>query len=945
MAKRLFLLDGMALIYRAHFAFIHRPIISSTGVNTSALYGFTNTLLDIIDNQKPTHIAVAFDTSAPTERHVEYPEYKAQREEMPEDLSAAIPHVQRMIEAFNIPVIMMDGYEADDVIGTLVKRAEKEGFETYMVTPDKDFGQLVSEKSFLYRPGRKGSEVEILGVPEVLEKWGITRIDQVIEIQGLQGDSVDNIPGIPGIGPKTAQKLIAEFDTIEGLLANAEKLKGKQKERVEEFGEQALLSRKLARINIEVPVTIEFSKLELEEPNESELKDLCVEFEFNSIGRRLFGEDFKAGRGASSTDTGLAKRPAKVEASEDKAPEVAANLKTIKDVKHDYRVITTAKERRQLATELSGLKSFCFDAETTGLDARTAIVIGLAFSWKAHAGCYVQLTARRFEEDSLFAQMDTDAMREEVLAALGDFRDVLADESIEKVGHNLKYDLSVLGWHGIEVKGKLFDTMLAHSLVEPEQRHNMDYLSEVYLGYTPVSIKALIGEKKGAQENMANVPLEKLGEYAAEDADVTWQLRERLEPLLKERQQERLFYEIESPLLPVLVDMEHEGVRIDVGALAEFSVELQKQMTRLESRVHELAGTPFNLNSPKQLGEVLFDKMQLVKKPKKTKTGQYATDEQTLTNLATEHEIVRALLEFRTAAKLKSTYADSLPQTVFKPTGRVHTTYNQAVTTTGRLASLNPNLQNIPIRTEMGREIRKAFVPRDEKHVLLSADYSQIELRIIASVSRDKGMLEAFSNGEDIHAATAAKVFGVPLKEVDSDQRRMAKMVNFGLAYGMSTFGLSQRLGIGRGEAAGILEEYFRQFPGMQGYMDKTVEFARANGYVETLTGRRRYLRDITSANHTVRSQAERNAINMPIQGTAADMIKIAMSRIHAALVEQGLNTKMILQVHDELVFDVPEEEEEKVRALIEDRMKNAIPMDVPIEVEIGTGQTWLEAH
>ena len=918
MAKKLFLLDGMALIYRAHFAFIQRPIVNSKGVNTSALFGFTNTLLDILETHKPTHIGVAFDTPEPTARHEEYPEYKAQREAMPEDLSAAIPEVFRMIEAFNIPVIRLPGYEADDLIGTIAKRAEDEDFETYMVTPDKDFAQLVSAKTFLFRPGRKGNEVEIQGVTEVLEKWGIKRIDQVIELQGLMGDSVDNIPGVPGVGPKTAQKLIAEYDTIENLLANTDKLKGKQKERIEENKEQALLSKKLAKIITDAPAEVTFDELELSERNEEALKELCAEFEFNTIGRRLFSEAFKAGRGGGgkSDDEG-----------EEEAP--VMELKTIADLKPDYQLITKAAEWKKLISQLAKQQSFCFDLETTGLDPRSAEILGLAFSFKAGKAFYVSLPH------------DT----AEAKAAMDEFRGVLENTKIEKIGHNLKYDISVLEWQGIKVQGPCFDTMLAHSLIEPDQRHKMDYLAEVYLNYTPIPISKLIGEKGDEQLGMALVPLEELAEYAAEDADITWQLHEKLKPLLKEHGQEQVFYDVEAPLLPVLVDMEKEGVRIDADALADFSAELAEQIAAYQKEVFELAGQEFNLASPKQLGEILFDKLKLVDKPKKTKTGQYTTNEQTLMQLAPKHAIVQRILDFRQASKLKSTYADTLPNTIWSKTGRVHTTYNQAVTATGRLQSQNPNLQNIPIRTAMGREIRKAFVPRDEGHVLLSADYSQIELRIIASISKDPGLVEAFEQGHDIHAATAAKVFHVDLKEVDADQRRTAKMVNFGLAYGMSAFGLSQRLGIPRREAADIIEEYFKQFPSLQQYMTDTIEFAREHGYVETLTGRRRYLRDISSRNATSRNQAERNAINMPVQGTAADMIKIAMSRIFTALNDSDVQAKMILQVHDELVFDVPVDEVETIRPLVEENMREAIPMNVPIVVEMGTGQTWLEAH
>jgi DNA polymerase-1 len=946
MAKKLFLLDGMALVYRAHFAFATRPIFTSKGVNTSAIYGFANTLLDIIKQQQPTHLAVAFDTSAPTHRHKDFPEYKAQREEMPEDLSAALPHVRRLIEAFNIPVIICDGFEADDIIGTLVKRAEPAGFVSYMVTPDKDFGQLVSDKTFIYKPSRMGDGVDVLGVPEILLKWGIQRPEQVIEVLALWGDTSDNIPGVPGIGEKTASKLIAQYGTVENLLAHTAELKGKLKENLEAHREMARLSKKLATITCDAPCPIKLDELIVKPPNEDVLKRLFVEFEFNSIGRRLFGDDFKAGRGfdAGAPETKQAGRKEDAvedlvltSEADDTAPEAPAvappqvehNFKTIKEVPHQYHLITKSRERAALIKKLRGLDSFCFDTETTGLDVKEARLVGIAFSFAPHEGYYVAMPPGE----------------KEIAAILEEFRPVLENAKIEKIGHNLKYDLSVLKWHGLTVRGKLFDTMIAHSLVEPDMRHGMDYLSEVYLGYSPVPITQLIGDAKGEQISMADVVPELVAEYAAEDADVTWQLRGKIEPLLKEKGQERVFYEIEAPLIPVLVDMEYEGVRVESSALAEFAIQLSKEMAGHESRIYQLAGTEFNLNSPRQLGEILFDTLKIGDKPKKTKTGQYSTDEQTLLQLAPDHEIVQRLLDFRGASKLKSTYADTLPGTISPKTGRIHTTYNQAVTATGRLNSQNPNLQNIPIRTEQGKEIRKAFVPRNKDYVLMSADYSQIELRIIAALSHETGMLEAFSKNLDIHTATAAKVFGVGLDLVTPEMRRKAKMVNFGIAYGISAFGLAQRLGIPRKEAAAIIDQYFATYPGIARYMRDTIAFAQKNGYVETVTGRRRYLRDIRSANATVRGSTERNAINAPIQGSAADMIKIAMINAHAELVRRKLKTRMLLQVHDELVFDVYRPETKEVSALVADKMKNAMPLEAPIEVELGTGENWLEAH
>jgi DNA polymerase-1 len=953
MAKKLFLLDGMALVYRAHFALITRPILTSRGVNTSALYGFTQTLLDIMKNRQPTHIAVAFDTDAPTARHTAYAEYKATRQAMPEDLSLALPHVQRMLEAFRIPVLTCDGYEADDIIGTLARQAEKQGFTTHMVSPDKDFGQLIDDNTFLYRPSRMGDGVEILGVPEIKQRWGIERPEQVIDILALMGDSVDNVPGVPGVGEKTAMKLIGQFGTVENLLARTSELTGKLKERVETNREAALLSKQLVTINCESPCHVDLESLKVQSPDDDKLKAILIEFEFNSIGKRLFGEDFKAGRGFQPGGASVpASRPtlrppkpaATSETQEDfvlegeteggaveSAPApVLANLKTVDDVPHEYKSLTMADERKELARQLLSKDSFCIDLETTSLDPKEARIVGIAFSFEAHKGYYVAVPKEPAEAQRV----------------LEEFRPAFESDRIEKVNHNLKFDISVLRSNGLELRGKLFDTMVAHSLVEPDMRHGMDFMSEVYLGYTPVPISNLIGDgKNGAQANMADVPLDKITEYAAEDADVTWQLRTAVEPLLKERGAERAFYEIESPLVPVLADMELEGIKLDAAALNEFSDQLAKQIADLEKTICKLAGTTFNINSPRQLGQILFDVLKICEKPKKTRTGQYMTDEQTLATLAPDNEIVQRLLEHRTATKLKSTYTDALPATISPKTGRVHTTYNQVITATGRLNSQDPNLQNIPIRTERGQEIRKAFVPRNKDYLLLSADYSQIELRIIAALSREAGLLEAFRTGADIHTATAAKVFNVFPEMVNAEMRRKAKMVNYGIAYGISAFGLAQRLGIPRKEGGEIINNYFKQFGGIRKYMDNTIAAARKQGYVETVTGRRRYFRDINSSNNTVRGAAERTAINAPIQGTAADMIKLAMVNIHRELTQRRLKTKMLLQVHDELVFDLYRPEEKEVRALVEEKMKTAIPLEVPIEVEMGVGENWLEAH
>ncbi|HYG24590.1 MAG TPA: DNA polymerase I [Verrucomicrobiae bacterium] len=943
MAKKLFLLDGMALVYRAHFALIARPIFNSKGINTSALYGFTQTILDILGKQQPTHLAVAMDTEAPTPRHTVYPDYKATRQTMPEDLSAALPHVRRMLEALRIPLLECDGYEADDIVGTLARKAEKQGFQTYMVTPDKDFGQLVDENTFLYKPSRSGEGVEILGVAEIQQRWGIQKPEQVIDVLALMGDSSDNIPGVPGIGEKTAIKLIGEFGTVEALLERTAELKGRVRETLEKNRELALLSKQLVTILCDAPCAYELEELKLRPPDEEAVKAMCVEFEFNSIGRRLFGDDFKAGRGFApppATNAPAHKRKAPEAdlvggTAEDDRGEVLvdepapainrAELKKLADVSHDYRIVPVG-ELDSLLARLAAADVLGFKTLTCGGDPKEAVLEGLAFSFKPHEALFVRLPNGK----------------EQAAAVLGRFRSVLANERSIKVGHNLKFDLSVLKWHGMEVRGRLFDPMVAHSLIEPDTRHALDFLSEAFLGYTP-STAAAAGQEE--QLTLGEDPSERLAERAMEAADLALQLRAVLEPLLEKKGQHQVFYDIEAPLIPVLVQMEHEGIRIDHGALNEFAAHLSAEMNALEKSICEAAGREFNLNSTRQLGEVLFDVLKVCEKPKKTRTGQYATDEQTLMALAPEHEVVQRLLEYRAASKLKSTYADALPQTVWPATGRIHTTYNQVATATGRLNSQNPNLQNIPIRTDKGQEIRRAFVPRDRDHALLSADYSQIELRIIAALSQEAGLLEAFRTGVDVHTATAARVYGVALAGVTAEMRRKAKMVNYGIAYGISAFGLAQRLNIPRREGAEIINQYFAQFSGIREFMDRTIQFARKHGYVETVTGRRRYLRDVTSSNATVRSAAERNAINAPIQGTAADMIKVAMIRIHGELERQGLRTRMLLQVHDELVFDLHRPEEEVVVPLVRELMKTAIPLEVPIEVEVGVGETWLAAH
>ncbi|MCI0745171.1 MAG: DNA polymerase I [Verrucomicrobia subdivision 3 bacterium] len=917
MSKKLFLLDGMALVYRAHFALIGRPIFTSRGVNSSALYVFTNTLLDILNNQKPTHIAVAFDTDAPTQRHKEFAEYKIQREAMPEDLSAALPHVRRMIEAFNIPVLTCDGYEADDIIGTLARKAEKEGFDCYMVTPDKDFSQLVDEHTFIYKPSRMGDAVEVLGVPQVLEKWGVQRPEQVIDILALWGDTSDNIPGVPGIGEKTASKLIGQYGSVESLLQHTAELKGKVKDALEANREQALLSRRLATINCESPCDLDLEKLRLQPMNEEAVKQLCAEFEFNSIAKRLFGESFRAGRGYVSPAQSPKLEPARpVEAA---PPAPAPVLRGAADVPHTYAVARTAVDQKKLAAELFQKTSVCLQVDFAGGDPKQATLRGFAFALSPHNAIYAPVNAETLET----------------------FRPVLENAVTEKVGHDLKSGFSVLKWHGVTPGGKLFDTMLVHSLVEPDARHNLGHLAEAHLGYALMPLP----EKQPGQLELGGLPDPNIAERACERADVALQLRPILEPMLEQKGQLRVYHEIEEPLLPVLVDIEYEGIKIDASALSEFGIQVSKQIIDMEMTICQLAGREFNLNSPKQLGEVLFDILKICENPKKTKTGQYATDEQTLAMLAPDHEIARVLLEYRVLTKLKSTYVDTLPQAIWPKTGRVHTTFNQTATSTGRLNSGNPNVQNIPIRTEQGREIRRAFVPRGEGFVLLSADYSQIELRIIAALSNETALLDAFARDIDIHTATAARVYGVGLNDVTPEMRRKAKMVNYGIAYGISAFGLAQRLTIPRKEALAIMSEYFTQFPAIKKFMTNTIEFARRNGYVETVTGRRRYIRDITSSNATIRGSAERNAVNAPIQGSAADMIKIAMVNIHRELQRRQLRTRMLLTVHDELVFDLYEVEKSEVLPLIEEKMKTAIKLNVPIIVEMGVGQNWLEAH
>lgn len=935
--KKLFLLDGMALMYRAHFALSKNPRFTSGGLNTSAVMGFTNTLLDVIRKENPTHMAVVFDTDAPTERHTDFVHYKAHRQAMPEDLSQAMPYVIKLILGFNIPVITSDGYEADDIIGTLAKKAEQRGYQVYCMTPDKDFAQLVSPNIFVYKPSRMGSDIEIMGVKEVREKWEIDDVCQVIDILGLWGDAVDNIPGIPGIGEKTAKLLIKQYGSVENIIKNSHELKGKLRENVENFAEQGIMSKKLATILLDAPVELDEEGLELCAPSRDLLEPLFAELEFRTLGRRVFGDDFsiteiKATSGQqdlfSSASPGTV-RTLTVDITDIAEPEHVPAAKHINNVPHEYHLTDTPEKRAELLALLLQQTEITFDTETTGIDANNCELVGLSFAIKPGEAWYIPVPA-----DYAGAKAIAD-----------EFKPVLDNEAINKVGQNIKYDILVLKWYGIEVKGPLFDTMMAHYILDPDTRHGMDILSENYLGYKPVSITELIGPKGKNQLTMRDVDVEKVKEYAGEDADVTLQLKQVFESKLQAVEAEKLINEIEHPLIYVLADVEFEGVKLDEQTLKEFSKQLETDINRLEQTVYEKAGVKFNVSSPKQLGEVLFEKLQLDPKAKKTKTGQYQTGEDVLLALASKSDIVRDILDFRQLLKLKSTYVDALPLMINPKTGRIHTSYNQAIAATGRLSSNNPNLQNIPIRTERGREVRKAFIARDADHVLLSADYSQIELRIIAEISKDANMQDAFAKNLDIHTATAANVYGVPLTEVTGDMRRNAKAVNFGIIYGQSSFGLSQGLGISRKEANDIIEQYFIQYAGIKNYMSETMNFARENGYVKTLMGRRRYLRDINSANATVRGFAERNAINAPIQGSAADMIKIAMINIHRELKAQNLGARMTMQVHDELVFDVPRQEVEIIKPIIEHYMKTAIKTEVPIMVEMGTGDNWLAAH
>ncbi len=934
MSKKLFLLDAYALIYRAHFAFIKRPLINSKGVNVSCVNGFTSLVWDVIQKEKPTHIAVAFDLSGPTFRHVMYEPYKANREEQPEDITVGTPYIKKIIEAMNIPVVSCAGYEADDVIGTLAKQAEAEGFEVFMITSDKDYGQLVSDKVYLYKPGRQGNEVELLKREEICEQWGIKRVEQVIDMLGLQGDAVDNIPGVKGIGPKTAQILIEKYDSIEGIIEHANELSDKQKQQILDNKDIALLSKKLATIDINVPIQFDATIYQVDPINKEALADLFRELEFRSLAKKILGKDLGAldepaddGRIVQTDLFGNV-----IEQPERKVS-MAANAhlvnKTLENNPHKYHLVDTPEKRMGLIKLLSAQKEFCFDTETTGLDLG-AEMVGMSFCIEASEAYFVN-----FPE----SQSQTKAILEE-------FRALFENENIDKIGQNLKFDLLMLRWYGIEIKGRIWDTMIMHYLIEPDQRHGMDYLSETYLGYSPVPIENLLGKGAKKKITMRDVPLEKLKEYAAEDADVTWQLKQKLDSILA-GDLRNLYLDIEEPLIKVLADMEWNGVNLDTPFLSDYSQKMEKDIDVLRKSILEEAQTPWlNLDSPKQVGDVLFERMKIPYRWKKTKTGQYSTDEEVMTELALKFPIVQHILDYRQLAKLKSTYIDSLPRLVNPHTGRLHSSFNQALTNTGRLSSNNPNLQNIPIRSDAGREIRKAFIPKDKNHVLLAADYSQIELRLIAELSQEEAMLDAFQKGQDIHTATAAKIYNIPIEEVTKQQRYNAKTVNFSIIYGAGAMLLSQQLGIKRAEATELIKQYFAQYGGLKKYMENVVHEARDKGYVTTICGRRRYLRDLDSRNGMMRSHAERNAINTPVQGSAADMIKLAMVKIYNELNKGGFKTELILQVHDELVFDVPRDELERVRIIIEESMKNALPgLKVPIVVGIDTGENWLEAH
>ncbi|SDK70571.1 DNA polymerase I [Salinimicrobium catena] len=937
--KRLFLLDAYALIFRGYYAFIKNPRINSKGLDTSAIMGFTNSLFDVIRREKPDHLAVCFDKEGSDARTEMFEAYKAHRDATPEPILQAIPYIQNILKAMHIPVVVLPGCEADDIIGTLAKQAEKEGYKVFMVTPDKDFAQLVTENIFMYRPARMGNGIEIWGIPEVQKKFEVERPEQVIDFLGMMGDAVDNIPGLPGVGEKTAKKFLKQFGSMEALLANTDQLKGKMREKVEANAELGLISKKLAAIMTDCNVQFHAEDYELSMPDSEKVQEIFEELEF----RRLKDQFLKLFSGEeTASPTQVTNSPtAKAQAQnagagqfslfggeEGQNLEAVSGRRTIKEAAHVYQSVEAGMAMQLFLQNLMKQKCVCLEVTTTDLDPITAEVIGIAFSWEAGKGFYLP-----FSEDKAEAQQLMDELKP-----------FFAAEDIEKVGQNLKNDIKVLAKYGVEFKGPLFDTMLAHYLINPDMRHGLDVLSETYLNYTPVFVEELLGKGKN-RKSMRDIPLEEQTEFSVEDADVILQLKQKFAPELKEANTEKLFNEIEIPLVKVLADMELEGIRLDKEFLSSLSEELENDIKNLEKDIYETAGEEFNIGSPKQLGIILFEKLKLVEKPKKTKTGQYSTGEDILSALAPNHKIVQQVMDYRGLVKLKNTYIDALPLQVEESTGRVHTEYMQTVAATGRLSSNNPNLQNIPIRTERGRQVRKAFVPRDEEHVLLAADYSQIELRIIASLSKEDNMIQAFKDGQDIHTSTAAKVFGVPMEEVTREQRSNAKTVNFGIVYGVSAFGLSNQTNLSRGEAKDLIDTYYKTYPKLRNYISEQIDYAREHGYVQTILGRRRYLRDINSQNAVVRGAAERNAVNAPIQGSAADIIKLAMINIHRRLKAENFKTKMLLQVHDELVFDVYKPELEEVKKLVRSEMESAFIMDVPLDVDMGTGMNWLEAH
>ncbi|MCF1190006.1 DNA polymerase I [Mangrovimonas sp. AS39] len=942
--KRLFLVDAYALIFRGYYAFIKNPRINSQGIDTSAIMGFMNSLLDVIKRERPDHLAVCFDKGGSADRVEMFEAYKANRDETPEAIKIAVPYIHEILKAMHIPIMEKEGFEADDIIGTLSKQAEEQGYQTFMVTPDKDFGQLVTENTFMYRPKSFGGGYEIWGIPEVQKKFEVERPEQVIDFLGMMGDASDNIPGLPGVGEKTAKKFIQQYGSMEALFENTHELKGKMKEKVEANKELGLLSKKLATIMLDVPVTFDYKDFEMSEPDIEAVKNIFQTLEF----RRLTENFIKTF--ASEKEEALLDKPKQEDVTKVKKPASAGSgqfslfggdeedvanstntftRSTSESISHFYQSIATPLAFQLFIEKLMKQSSVCFDTETTGLDPLTAELVGIAFSWEAGKGFYLPFPEKREEAQELIEKL----------------RPFFENDQIEKIGQNLKYDIKVLAKYQVEVKGKLFDTMLAHYLINPDMRHNMDVLSETYLNYTPISIESLIGKKGKNQLSMREVPLNKQTEYAVEDADITLQLKQHFQNELGEANTQTLFDGIEIPLLRVLAAMELEGINLDCDYLKTLSEALEKDIKSLEERIYKEAGETFNISSPKQLGDILFDKMKLVDKPKKTKSGQYSTAEDVLSYLAKDHEIIRDVLEYRGLTKLKSTYVDALPLQVEKSTGRVHTDYMQTVAATGRLSSNNPNLQNIPIRTERGRQVRKAFIPKNEDFTLMAADYSQIELRIIAALSEEETMIEAFNHGEDIHASTAAKVFNVDIKDVTREQRSNAKTVNFGIIYGVSAFGLSNQTDLSRSEAKELIDTYYETYPKLKSYIGKQVDFARDHGYVQTVLGRRRYLKDINSRNAVVRGAAERNAVNAPIQGSAADIIKLAMIAIHKKLKEGQFKTKMLLQVHDELVFDVYKPELEDIKELIKHEMENAFKLSVPLDVELDTGNNWLEAH